>query len=127
MEDKRKFRRVNVDFDVILTAEGDHEITGALRDVAVQGIFVTCDTSVGMGAHVWFRIVLHGGIDNFEVVGKGEVVRVEPGGVGIHFTAIDPECVQHLRNIIAYNADDPAEAWEEMQGGHGLRGARVDD
>lgn len=121
MEDKRRFRRVNVPFDVTLSAEGRPDITGILRDVAVQGIFVTCETDLPMGAETSFQIVLHGGLDDIKVAGRGEVVRIETGGVGIHFSAVDPESIEHLRNIIAYNADDPADAWEEMQGGHGLR------
>ncbi len=121
MEDKRKFRRVNVRFDVTLSRKKETDVVGTLRDVAVQGIFVTCESSLPMGAPLDFRIVLHGGIDDVEVLGRGEVVRVEPTGVGVHIKALDIDSVQHLRNIIAFNADDPEEAIEEMQGDHTLR------
>lgn len=124
MEDKRRFRRINVPFDVVLSAEGGPEIPCGLRDVSIQGIYVTCEACFDPGTVAWFRIMLQGGSHDIEILGKGEVVRVEHGGMAIHFKAIDPESVHQLRNLIALNADDPSEAWEEMQGGHDLRAAR---
>jgi len=126
VEDKRRCTRISVLFDVIVTGEDNNEVTGRLRDVGLQGMFVRCESPFAMGESVWFNIVLRGEPDKTEVVGKGTVVRMENDGLGIHFTAIDPECVQYLRNIIAYNADDPAGALDEMQGGRGLRRAEYE-
>ena len=127
MDDKRRFSRVNAPFEVILAAEAREEVTGRLRDVAIQGLFVSCDEDFAMDTVVWFRIVLQGGIDDLEIVGKGRVVRIEDEGVAINFTAIDPESVPHLRNLIALNAEDPEGVWEEMRGGHDLRAAGHND
>lgn len=41
--------------------------------------------------------------------------------LGVHFTEVDIESVEHLRNLITFNAQEPDIVWEEMQGGHLLR------
>ena len=38
---------------------------------------------------------------------RGEVVRVDPGGLALHFTEIDADSFYHLKNIIYYNSKDP--------------------
>jgi hypothetical protein len=113
--------------EVVLSCDDQNEVHGELRDVAIQGIFVTCSETFALDTVLWFRIILHGGLDDIEILGKGQVVRIEDEGVAIHFTAIDPESVPHLRNLIALNAEDPSEAWDEMRGNHGARAAGAND
>lgn len=123
MDNKRRFSRVTAQFDVTLRAEGGSPVTGTLRDIAVQGAFVVCAPTIPLGTPVEVSIVLHGGIDDVKVTARATVVRHEDAGLGVHFTEVDLESVEHLRNIITFNAEDPDVVWEEMRGGHMLRDA----
>lgn len=124
MDNKRRFSRVTAIFDVTLTTGAGQSVVGTLRDVAIQGAFVTCSPALALGTVVDSAIVLHGGIDDISVKARAEVVRHEESGLGIHFLEIDLDSVEHLRNIIKYNAEDPDEVLEEMQGGHPSRELR---
>lgn len=123
MDNKRRFSRVTAQFDVTLRAGESDPVTGTLRDIAVQGAFVVCQPVLALGTPVEVSIVLHGGIDDVKVTARATVVRHEDGGLGVHFTEVDLESVEHLRNIITFNAEDPDVVWEEMRGGHMLRDA----
>lgn len=123
MDNKRRFSRVTAQFDVTLRAGEGTPVTGTLRDIAVQGAFVICEPVLALGTPVEVSIVLHGGIDDVQVRARATVVRHEDGGLGVHFTEVDLESVEHLRNIITFNAEDPDVVWEEMRGGHMLRDA----
>lgn len=121
MDNKRRFSRVNTLFDVTLDAGGGISVQGTLRDVAVQGAFIACEPILKLGTPVDVTILLHGGIDDIPVNARANVVRREETGLGVHFTEVDLDSVEHLRNIIKFNAEEPDVVWEEMQGGHLLR------
>lgn len=123
MDNKRRFSRVTAQFDVTLCAEAGDSVTGTLRDIAVQGAFVLCEPTLALGTPVDVSIVLHGGIGDIQVIARATVVRHEDSGLGVHFDEVDLESVEHLRNIITFNAEDPDVVWEEMRGGHTLRDA----
>ncbi len=123
MDNKRRFSRVTAIFDVNLTRADGIFLAGTLRDIAVQGAFIICEPAMELGTPVVVTIVLHGGIDDIPVRAQAEVVRREEGGLGVHFTEVDVDSVEHLRNIITFNAEEPDVVWEEMQGGYLLRDA----
>ncbi|MBL7648558.1 MAG: PilZ domain-containing protein [Candidatus Hydrogenedentes bacterium] len=123
MDNKRRFSRVTAIFDVSLTRDDGIFLAGTLRDIAVQGAFIICEPAMELGTPVEVTILLHGGIDDIPVKARATVVRREEGGLGVHFTEVDIESVEHLRNIITFNAREPDIVWEEMQGGHLLRDA----
>lgn len=120
MDNKRRFSRVRVPFDVSLTDANGACIAGSLRDVAIQGVFITCSPSFAHGTTVDVDIALHGGEEDIHVESQGEVVHREEDGLGVRFTAIDPDSVAHLRNLIAYNADDADRILDEIYEGGGL-------
>ena len=62
-------------------------------------------------------IILHGGIDAIPLIARATVVCHEDSGPGIHFDEVDLESVEHLRNMITFNAEDPDDVWEDMHGG----------
>jgi hypothetical protein len=121
MDNKRRFSRVTAIFDVTLTRADGIFLAGTLRDIAVQGAFIICEPAMELGTLVEVTILLHGGIDDIPVKARATVVRREEGGLGVHFTEVDIESVEHLRNLITFNAQEPDIVWEEMQGGHLLR------
>ena len=118
MDNKRRYSRVTAQFDAILRDSAGRAISGTLRDVAMQGAFVTCEPALDLGTAVGVTITLHGGIDDIVVNARAEVVRREESGLSVHFTEIDLESVGHLRNIITYNAEDPDVVWDEMHDTH---------
>ena len=45
---------------------------------------------------------------------KGEVVRIEPNGLALHFYETDLDSFYHLKNILYYNSDNPDKLDEEF-------------
>lgn len=117
MQDKRRFSRVRVPFDVTLTAGDGTVVGGLLRDVALQGAFIDCHPSLAKGTAVDLDITLHGGVEDIHVLTSAQVVHQESDGLGVRFTGLDPDSVAHLRNIIAYNADDADRVLTEIYEG----------
>jgi hypothetical protein len=121
MDNKRRFSRVRVPFDVMLTTLDGVTVSGALRDIAIQGAFITCESLLDLGTEVEVDITLHGGVEDIHIVTSGEVVHQEAEGLGIRFTGLEPDSVGHLRNLIVYNADDADRVLTEIYEGGSRR------
>ena len=52
---------------------------------------------------------------------RGTVVRSRPGILAVHFTEIDLDGYDHLRQVILHNAPDPDRAEQELGSHWGIR------
>jgi hypothetical protein len=76
------------------------------RDLSLKGVFVVgADGQEGEQCEVTLHLT--GTSSDLTLNMKGEVVRVEPGGIALRFSEIDLDSFTHLRNIIYYNIEDP--------------------
>lgn len=121
---QREFTRVRASIPVDLEYAGG-SITGSTKDVSLNGMFVA--TSVVLAPETPCKAVLHldGHGGTIIVRASGSVIRALTGGLAIHFDELlELDSYEHLRNLILYNAADPAQAEHEFDSHLGLK--RVD-
>ena len=116
MHDRREFYRANPKMRVRLEAESHPAIDGRIRDVSLQGLFVTCATLLPLGTVCRVTIALDGTDDAAAIRGRAIVVRVAADGLALHVTRLDDrDSTTHLKNLVLYNTDDPARVQREIE------------
>ncbi len=119
MEEKRRFRRIFFNVRAKLMVDGAGYQVDRIADLSVGGCRLEIDKPFPPGSACTFTIMLQRMAPGVEVL--GEVVRVGEGEISIKFTSIEPENLQHLQNIIRYNADDPDAVELEISNHPGLK------
>jgi hypothetical protein len=117
-EEKRRFTRI------CPATAGQLEIAGKvfsgvrLSDLSIGGCKIEIDEDVPEGAGCLVTIPLaHMGPG---IMVDGLVVRVEEQEISIKFTRVSPEDLNHLQNMIRYNAADPERIEDEIKNHPGL-------
>lgn len=124
---RREFTRAAVDMTVTLEEEGRPLVVSQLENVSLRGAFVATREPPPIGTRVTVRIDL-GGVDEdgtpLEVRAAGRVVRVDANGCGLEFVELHGlGSLEHLRNLVLYNAPEPAQAEAEFRTHLGLERA----
>ncbi|MCK6551448.1 PilZ domain-containing protein [Myxococcota bacterium] len=112
---------------VTLHEEGRPVVVSHLENVSLNGAFVAMSVPPPVGARCQVRIDL-GALDEdgqpMEVRAIGRVVRVEARGCALQFVELHGlASLEHLRNLVLYNAREPARAEEEFRSHLGLERA----
>ena len=95
---------------------------------------ISVNWPISASAVVWFRLMLKsprgqtaiitirlaGGLGNTPVNITGKAVRHDRDYVAIQFTAIAPDDLHHLQNLIRYNAPDPDQIEDEINSHPGI-------
>ncbi|MFH1091513.1 MAG: PilZ domain-containing protein [Pseudomonadota bacterium] len=114
MDDNRKRKRVNFRTRVHLK-DGDRQMTGLpSRDLSLKGLYIETGENLALDTEVEIYLELSGASPDLELHMKGRVVRQDPGGLAVDFVEVDLDSFSHLRNIVLYNSEDPAEVDQEL-------------
>ena len=103
----RRYSRVKWG-DRATVATGGSEETGRVLDISLNGVLVEADLAPAVGASCEVRIPL-GEAPESLIVAEGHVVRRDAQGLAIHFDAMELDSAAHLRQLVTYNSDDPAQ------------------
>lgn len=107
----RKFTRVHSHIPVDVEA-GDNVVSGAVRDVSFEGLWLPTGEPVSEGTLC--RVTIHLS-ESIKIRADGVVVRSEPGGIAVQFLELrDLESYGHLRNLILYNSHETEAVEEEF-------------
>jgi len=118
---RRQFTRVrtSIPVDVVFASR---TIDATSNDIGLNGLFVSADAEVADDSPCQVVLHLGGRGEGVIVRATGRVVRSLVGGFAIHFTElIDLESNEYLRNLILYNAADPAAVGAELESHVGLK------
>jgi len=96
-------------------------LEGQTQDISLKGIWFATERSLPIGNEVKVCLVLSSENENYHIETLGRVVRVDQGGVGIEFTEIDSDSIEHLRKLVLYNAQDADIVHDEFDAHLGLR------
>jgi len=118
-DDKRRFSRIFFDVRAKLTVDGLIYPVDRIANLSIGGCLLEIAEPLALGSGCTFTILLSRMAPGIEVI--GEVVRVGNGEVSLKFTAIEPENLFHLQNIIRYNAENPEEIEQEISIHPGLK------
>jgi hypothetical protein len=119
-EEKRRFSRIVFDMPTELTVADKVYAVERIENLSIGGCLLTVKGDLPVGALCRVAIKLNDTTHNLKVEVTGEIVRREAETAGIKFTGIRPDDLNHLQNIIRYNAENPDKISEEIKRHPGL-------
>ncbi|MCA9782585.1 MAG: PilZ domain-containing protein [Candidatus Cloacimonetes bacterium] len=124
-DNSREFTRVMVRVTVNL-ADGERSIVSSRsRDLSLNGIFLYCEPTLEPGTTCDVGIDL-GGEEGLVIRAQARVVRVDPDGLALGFEhLVGSDSLEHLQNLVRYNAGEVENVEEELRRHVGLRARPV--
>ena len=117
---RREFSRVAVHLHTEVDAAGQFHREGSMESLSLNGGFFRATNPPAENTEVRVRLHLEG--TEIEVHALGHVVRHGPGGCAIQFDEIvGLDSLDHLRNLVRFNAADPEQVEREFHEHLGLR------
>jgi hypothetical protein len=114
MDNKRKNSRVPFHATITLNFPNRQHEECETVDLSLKGVFVVGITDHAIGEKCQASLRLIGSTSDLTLDMKGEVVRVEKNGMGLHFFETDLDSFFHLKNILYYNSENPDMMENEM-------------
>ncbi len=116
--ERRRFTRLPFQKEALLELDrNQHQIT-QISNLGVGGCLLNVDGPLEAGKKCLLTIKLHHAAPNLEI--NGEIMRSSSQQTSIRFTSITPENLQHLHNIIRYNAESADIIDDEIKNHPGL-------
>jgi hypothetical protein len=118
-KDNRRFSRIVLNVRARLVVSGEQYSIDQIANLSVGGCLLHIGKDLSLGSKCTLTILLARMEPGVDV--SGEIVRSNEGEVGIKFTAVNPDSLFHLQNIIRYNAENPDIIEEEIVTCPGLK------
>ncbi len=100
---------------VRLEVAGLPPIAGHVENLSIQGLLISCDASLPPGTPCDLIIALGAPDTEASIRGRAVVVRVTSEGLALELTRIEgAESARHLKNLVMFNAEDPARVEQEI-------------
>lgn len=96
-------------------------VEGQARNVSLNGLLFATERALPMGHTVKVSLILDTGAGEQRIETNGRVARLEEAGVAIAFDQVDAGSLDHLRQLVLYNADDSEQVEREFDAHVGLR------
>ena len=107
IDNKRKNSRVPFHATITLNFPNQKHEECETVDLSLKGVFVVGLTGHSIGEKCRASLRLIGSTSDLTLKMKGEVVRIEANGMGLHFFETDLDSFYHLKNILYYNSENP--------------------
>lgn len=120
MKNRRIYSRSQVGIRSELVYEGITQ-TVFLKDVSLGGVYLTGVEGVPADSTCEVRLVLEGSEPPLRISMQGRVVRAHQDGVAFQIEHLDTGSVNHLRNLVLYNSEDPEQIMREWNQAESLR------
>ena len=118
-DENRKFSRIGFWGAGEIIVSGKTYVVEQVEDLSVGGCHFVLESDLPKGAACVIHMFLAEG--QVSVEAEGEIVWTDGKTMGISFTSIAPEDLQHLKNIIRYNAPDSDKVEQEMKDNPGIK------
>lgn len=126
--EKREFVRVPFTTGTTVRTADRTIWSSKTLDVSMSGLRVeTTETVPREGTFCEVEIVLAEAPEPVVIEARGSIVRSGPGTVAVHFSEVDVDSYEHLRQLILNNSDDPERAEKEFGAHWGIRTSRHQD
>jgi len=123
--DKREFVRVPFKMGTTVRTSDRTIRSSNTLDVSMNGLRVaTTEIVPPEGTLCEVEIVLAEAPEPVIIEARGSIVRSQPGTLAVHFSEVDVDSYEHLRQLILNNSQDPERAEEEFGAHWGIRTAR---
>lgn len=118
-DENRRFSRIGFWGAGEIVVSGKTYAIKQVEDLSVGGCHFPLEADFPKGTSCVIRMFLAEG--QITVLAEAEVVWTDGKSVGLAFTSIEPEDLQHLKNIIRYNAPDSDKIEQEMKDHPGIK------
>lgn len=102
-EEKRRSDRIFSDMSAEITVADTSFTVQQIVNLSVGGCLLEITDNLPVGAECTVKILIDGTLQGLRVDADGEIVRNDPGTVGIKFTRIGPDSLFHLQNIVRFS------------------------
>src|SRR5882724_7365809 len=96
--ERRRHPRVTVPWPAIVEDSDGRLVTGEVIDVSLSGMKLRVNSDVAVGDAVKLRVTLPRDAGELEVT--AEVVRRDPGGIGVDFGALPPDAALKVKDFV---------------------------
>jgi hypothetical protein len=110
-----------VRLEVEVIAGDSRLLVARTRDVSMKGIFLVTSHRLPAGTSCRIRIRIGDPAEPLWVEADGRVVRSDAEGVAVEFAEMGVSSFHHLKNLVMYNAADPARVEGELGDHVGLK------
>ncbi|MCP4678908.1 MAG: PilZ domain-containing protein [Deltaproteobacteria bacterium] len=112
--ERRKFTRVEFETTAAVKSTSA-EATGKVKDLSLNGMYLSTPDSIGVNQQVEIMIYLSGSSSEIFIKLRGSVIRQNEDGLGIQFEMekIDIDALTLLRHVLAYNSKDDDQVLKE--------------
>ena len=124
-DNRREFTRVRIHVEVEVSSDDRATISGTVEDLSLNGAYVPCTGRLPVGTSCKVELMLDG--RDIRLTAEAEVSREDERGIAVEFKGIPLDDLEHLRNLIRYNADDPNQVEEEFDSHIGLKRRESED
>ena len=124
-DNRREFTRVRIHVEVEVSADDRATISGTVEDLSLNGAYVPCTGRLPVGTACKVELMLDG--RDIRLSAEAQVSREDDRGIAVEFKGIPLDDLEHLRNLIRYNADDPNQVEEEFESHIGLKRREAED
>lgn len=104
-----------------LTSGTTRVVTGSTTNVSLKGVYFTPDEWVPVGTDCRITIRFAGPSSALKIEGTGRIVRSDEHGFGVEFLDMSVDSLEHLRNLVRYNAPDVPQVEREFAEHVGLK------
>ena len=123
--DKREFLRVPFRINTTVRTSDRTIWSSNTLDVSINGLRVATTEAVPPeGTFCEVEIVLAEPPEPVIIEARGSIVRSEQGTLAVHFSEVDVDSYEHLRQLVLNNSQDPDRAEKEFGAHWGIRKAR---
>ncbi len=119
--ESREFSRSSVRTRVEIRLATGVLVEGEARDVSLNGLLFETERALPIGHEAKISLILSGGSKEHRIETTGRVARIEARGVAFTFDRVDAESLEHLRQLVLFNADDVEQVEQEFSEHVGLR------
>jgi hypothetical protein len=118
----REFSRVRVGVSALVHAKGNTIRSTAVRDISMKGAMLATAERLPVGKGCRISILL--GPDGPSIEAHGRVIRHADDGFAVEFLELyGLESLEHLRNLVLCNANDPDLVQHEFDTHLGIKAA----
>jgi len=119
--EQREFTRIPIRRTAEIVTDDATVVAEPTRDISAKGLYVEGLSNLPPGAPCRVRLPLLGVPGTATIQADARIVRSEANGIAVEFTGMDLDSFEHLRNLVLYNAPDPAQIESEFENHLGLR------
>jgi hypothetical protein len=111
--ERRSFTRVLFQTEALIEYDGK-SIRTSIENMSLKGMFLKTTEDIPVNKSLDMKILLSGSSSELSIKLKGKIIRREVNGLAAQFDGMDLDSFIHLKNVIAYNAEDQDKIMDEF-------------